>query len=228
MVDYEEDLKYFKWDGFRMNLYRRTDSYRVKGCILLVTVILLGQCALSGCRDNKPNPGDADGGLQLRLETDFSRSEYLLGETVIVRMYLKNTTDKDIVICAWPSREELIFTRYDNKKPVVYRDTALFDRPVSKDKSFATIKSGAEIHFATPQFGEEFGGKYFDKIGRWELNIVHFYDFTGERFGLNAWQGKLSSNVLSINITPAGNKEIRDNHNPVRHNNCLGGRLQYP
>lgn len=126
-------------------------------------------------------------------------------------MYLRNVTDKDIVICFWPSREELTFTHYEDNKPVVYKDTALFDRPVSKDESFITVRSGAEMHFATPQFGEEwqekYKSKYFDKIGRWELQITHFYDFRGERFGLKGWKGKLSSNILSITIAPQKEKD---------------------
>ncbi len=177
---------------------------RIKAYILLIAVFLFAQCIISGCKyrkDSEPPSGDAVEELQLRLETDFSRSEYLLGETVIVRMYLRNTTDKDIVVCAWPSREENLFIFYENDKRIPYKDIVTFDRPVSKDKSFVTIKSGAEIHYSSPGFAEDFGGKYFDKVGRWELRCIHFHDFTGERFGLNGWQGKLSSNVLSINIT---------------------------
>ncbi len=190
-----------------MNLAQHINTDRIGGLVCLLATFLLGQCILSGCKDSKnskPHSAHTDGNLQLRLETDFSKSEYLLGETVIVRMYLKNTTDKNIVICASPSRAENLFVFYENDKRIPYKDIVTFDRPVSKDKSFITVKSGAEIHFLTPQFGEEwqeeYKSKYFDKIGRWELKITHFYDFSGERFGLNAWQGQLSSNVLSINI----------------------------
>ncbi len=146
---------------------------RIRTCILLIAIFLFAQCVISGCRskkDSEPHLGDAAGGLQFRLETDFSRSEYLLGETVIVRTYLKNTTDKDIVICAWPSKAEQVFTHYKDNKPLVYRDTVLLDRPVSKDKSFVTIKSEAEIHHGTQEFGEEyqeeFPSQYFDKTGQ--------------------------------------------------------------
>ncbi len=190
-----------------MSVDQQTNTYWIVGRMLLIAVFSLGQCVLSGCNDGtdtEPRSRDAAVGLHLRLETDFSKSEYLLGETVIVRMYLKNTTDKDIVICAWPSRAENLFVLYDNDKRIPHRDIVTFDRPVSKDKSFITIKSGAEVHFVTPEWGEEwqeeFPSQYFDKIGRWEFKTTYFYDFSGERFGLNAWQGELSSNVLSLSI----------------------------
>ncbi len=197
-----------------MNLERRRNTYSIASLVALIVVFIVCQCVLSGCKskeDSGPS-SDAAGELRLRLETDFSRSEYSLGETVVIRLYLKNTTDKDIV-CAWQSKEEKIYTHYENNKPIVYRDTILFYKPVSKEKSFVTIKAGAERHFGTSEIGEETskdGGKYFDKEGRWELKIIDFYDFTGERFGLNAWQGKLTSDVLSINILPRSAKTQED------------------
>ncbi len=113
---------------------------------------------------------------------------------------LRNTTKKDIVICLWPSRKEQIFTHYEDNKPVVYQDTVVFYRPVSENESFVTIRSGAEIDYGSVEFAEEDGIKYFDKIGRWELKIISFYDFTGNRFGIKGWQGKISSNTLFVNI----------------------------
>ncbi|HEW79187.1 MAG TPA: hypothetical protein ENH34_04380 [Phycisphaerales bacterium] len=142
--------------------------------ILLIAVLLLGQCVLSGCNDSKPSSGDAVAGLYLRLETDFSKSEFSLGEPVIIHMYLRNNTDKDIVICAWPSREENLFIFYENDKRIPYKDIVTFDRPVSKDKSFVTIKSGAEIHYSSPGFAEDFGGKYLKLTDlRPEIDITH-------------------------------------------------------
>jgi hypothetical protein len=168
---------------------------------ILIPVLLISQCLFLGCDskpDNKNLSNNSNQKLQLKIETD--RSEYLLGETVIVHMYLKNNTNKDIVICAWPSREENLFIFYENNNEIPYKDIVTFDRPVSKDKSFITIKPEVEIDYSSPGFAEDFGGKYFDTVGRWDLRITHFHDFTGERFGLDGWKGKLTSNVLPITI----------------------------
>jgi hypothetical protein len=192
-----------------MKLWQHTNVYWIARLRLLTAVLMLGQCVLSGCesrKDSESHSENANGGLHFRLETDFSRSEYLLGETVTVRKYLRNTTDKDIVICLWPSKAEQVFTHYEDNKPVVYKDTVLFYKPVSKDESFIHIKPMSEVYYGSSELGEEFQeefpSQYFDKIGRWELTIIHSYDFTGERFHLDGWHGKVSSNVLSISIVP--------------------------
>ena len=166
----------------------------------IIGYFLVSCLAFSGCVGR--NSGDAESewgnavkGLQCKLETE--RSRYALGEAIVVREYIKNSTDKDITICAWPSEETLLFTHYEADKKILKKDRAIFKKPASLEKSFITIKPQSETYYCTRELGEE----YFNKGGKWELKILAIFNFTGQEFGLDAWQGELQTNTITVNIT---------------------------
>jgi hypothetical protein len=157
--------------------------------------------SLIGCRSDKATHHSeaAEGALILRIELADPQLQFMLGDIVMVHVYLENASDKDMVICAWPSREDLVFTHYDRNSAVEFRDSAVFDKPDSVRDAYVTVKAGEKLLYSTEEFGPHTGTVYFDKKGRWELRVAHSHQFADD-FNLDAWQGQLASNPISIEI----------------------------
>jgi hypothetical protein len=159
--------------------------------------VLLSLAVLGGC-----GPGEAGEGesladhLEYRIEAD--KAQYSLGETVLVRGYLRNSTDEDLRISAWPSTEEMALTHRNGDKSATRKDAAKFQEPDDAG-GFITVEAQSEILFGSEEFGQE----YFDKLGEWELQTRLVFDWTGAEHGLSACVGQMDSNALSVIIVPS-------------------------
>ena len=140
--------------------------------------------------------GITDSLQELQCELIVDKSEYELGEPIRIQNYLSNNTDQEITVCAWPTKEEIIFTRYKDGEKIIHKDQVSYEKPVSAKESFITIKPRSKTYYST----EELGADYFNEYGGWELQIIYEYAFTGKDFGISGWRGVLKSNILPFEI----------------------------
>ncbi len=194
------------YDSGRSNSGR--PSYSLDGLLVSTLAIVVFSFCVPACdsKDNAMSPSVSTG-LRLTLRTKNQVQDFILGENVSIHVFMENTSSRDIVICAWPSREEYLFTFHESEEEISYKDNVSFEKPVSKDQSFLTVKAGENIQYLTYEFGQKLGGQYFDKVGLWKLKVIQYQSYTGSNFGLNAWKGTLISNVLPVNILPDNNHD---------------------
>lgn len=181
-----------------MKIRKEATEKKLKRFVFMVNILLFAGCCFYGCQPQKNERASEHTDAELKMRIASNVLEHSLGEVVDIYVYIKNITNKDIIICARPSRETATFTYYEGNKVEIFEDSSEFEKPVSIEKSFITLKSGKEIFFLTMQYGPNLGGKYFNKIGKWEIKITHIHDFSGEQFGLKVWKGQLTSNVLPM------------------------------
>ncbi len=165
----------------------------MKRISILMFFILLCLLTNSSCK-SRPDSISDNKNLQSILE--ISSSQFLLGERIVIRNYLKNSTEKEILICAWPTKEDIYLVYYDEDNKTLKKDEAIFDKPLSYQDSFISIKPKTKTFYGTSEFDDE----YFDKVGKWEIYFISYYEFTGDNFGIDGWHGRIESNKLKINI----------------------------
>ena len=165
----------------------------MKRISILMFFILLCLFTNSSCKSRSDSIFD-NKTLQRILE--ITSSQFSLGEKIVIRHYLKNNTEKEILICAWPTKEVIYLVYYDGDKKTVIKDEAIFNKPVLNQDSFVSIKPKSKTFYGTL----EYDNKYFDKVGKWELYFISYYEFTGDNFGIDGWHGRIESNKLKINI----------------------------
>ncbi len=137
--------------------------------------------------------GPLSAGLQCKLVTE--RSEYVLGQPIVIEIHIKNRTDKQVIIYQSPSREETVFIRYEGGTSKSKTDRVEYDPPPSSGKQlFLIIPAGADVRYMTPEYGRD----YFDRPGRWEMRSTYVFEYVDKP----VWTGKLKSNLLRLNILP--------------------------
>ena len=154
--------------------------------------LLLSLSLCGSCKSNRPT-STTESDIVKKMAVD--KTQYLLGEKIIVRIYLKNNTKEELVISDRPSEEVQFFIYHDGLKKLSKKDPVIYDKPTTKE-SFLQIKSKSEILYGTIEFDDE----YFNKVGKWDFYIFSRYGFAGEDLGFKAWQGIVKSNILNIEI----------------------------
>lgn len=165
----------------------------MKWISILITFLILGFIESSYCMSRADH---ITGNEALQCISEIESSQFSLGENIVIRHYLKNNTEKEILICAWPTKEYIYFVYYDGDKKTVIKDVATFNKPVSYQDSFVSIEPKSKIFYGTSEYGDE----YFGKAGKWVIYFIYYYEFTGDNFGIDGWQGRIESNKLNINI----------------------------
>jgi hypothetical protein len=165
----------------------------MKKISILTVFLFLGFLTNSFCKSRTDSISD-NKALQSILE--ISSSQFLLGENIVIRHYLKNNTEKEILICAWPTKKVNYLVYYDGDKKTVIKDEAIFKEPVSYQDSFVSIKPKSKTFYGTIEYSDE----YFVKAGKWKIYFISYYEFTGEKYGIEGWHGRIESNTLNIKI----------------------------
>ncbi len=165
----------------------------MKKISILMTFLLLGFFTSSFCLSRADSISD---NKNIESILEITSSQFLLGENIVIRHYLKNNTEKEILICAWPTKKVNYLVYYDGDKKTVIKDEAIFKEPVSYQDSFVSIKPKSKTFYGTIEYGDE----YFDKAGKWKIYFISYYEFTGEKYGIEGWHGRIESNKLNINI----------------------------
>lgn len=165
----------------------------MKKISILMTFFFLGFFASSFYKSSADSISD---NKDIARILEITSSQFLLGEKIVIRHYLRNNTEKEILICAWPTKEVIYLVYYDGDKKTVIKDEAIFNKPVSYQDSFVSIKPKSKTFYGTLEYDDE----YFDKAGKWEIYFISYYEFTGDNFGIDGWHGRIESNKLNINI----------------------------
>lgn len=159
-------------------------------CVFIIFMLLIG-CELFS---NKKS-------IALRLES--VRASYTAGELIELKYFLDNNSTDEIIICRYPTTEDMTFTYLSDNKREVKKDFATFDVPTSS-KDFVVIKPKESYLITTAQFDKT----YFDKPGIWQFQMIQNYNFSGENAGIKGWTGSLKSNKIAITII-TGTKGVR-------------------
>jgi hypothetical protein len=165
----------------------------MKWISILITFLILGFIESSYCMSRADYITENEA---LQCISEIESSQFSLGENIVIRHYLKNNTEKEILICAWPTKEVIYLVYYDGDKKTVIEDEVIFNKPLLYQDSFVSIKPKSKTFYGTSEYGDG----YFEKAGKWEIYFISCYEFTGEEFGIEGWHGRIESNKLNINI----------------------------
>lgn len=134
-----------------------------------------------------------DPSFLFRAEVDKTAFQH--GETVKVKYYVKNTTQKPGLIFMAPTKEKMVFCSLRDKA-ASHTDIATFDRQALTSEALIIIRPGRDI-----EIGEAiFDRTYFPCAGKWQIVINRTYEYSGADIGLNAWTGTLTSNQVFLSI----------------------------
>lgn len=119
------------------------------------------------------------------------------GNGVEIDIYIKNNTDREILICQVPSSGINFITKDTGGNRNTFRDKWATDSNVKPEaKYYIPIAAHSKKHFDRTVFDKE----YLYESGKWSIKISQQCNFSGENLGLKAWTGTIESNALNISI----------------------------